>query len=511
MDKPFHFPFKSNKYFKGKLLTANDFENEQTYFNNKRRLLNKFLHGSGIVSGLKISKEDDECITLESGLAIDQSGREIIVGSSHKVQVKTIEGFPEDNKANSVYLYIQYHQVEAANNLIYEKYKLVLRDKKIKKNADDFSSLMEISTVLYESSLVKISHKAPKYIYYGQVFELTLHIEKYSPTSRLALAYEIVSDQFELVNQDGNFSKIMFTEPSDTNAVKMEYIETFRIKSVNLDDWDNKGTISIKPDSTLLRLGNDKLNIDEKSIDPLEISWTGDELMKEQILSDYFSRSFDLSLDEEADQSICLAKIELDYYEGTYAIASVHPISNQTYVHNPSILHQLDKTIKMPWEVLMKLSTSLDVIESDAAPQILSRYNQEKHEYSIHLEIPKVNNPNLIATDVYDIPIEHTEWRPFSKFERSFYSDEIDHGLGEGDFLIQLGLVDLQNNQVITGDAEVFRNTPFETEIPKLSLGAITNPKNGKFRIGIKLQQATEMPWITVRWWAMKFPNGNAT
>ena len=35
-----------NRYFYGKLMTARDFEDEQTYFNDKRRLGNRALHGA---------------------------------------------------------------------------------------------------------------------------------------------------------------------------------------------------------------------------------------------------------------------------------------------------------------------------------------------------------------------------------------------------------------------------------------------------------------------------------
>ena len=39
------FPFERNKYFYGKLLSVDDFELEQDYMNNKRRMLNRYLNG----------------------------------------------------------------------------------------------------------------------------------------------------------------------------------------------------------------------------------------------------------------------------------------------------------------------------------------------------------------------------------------------------------------------------------------------------------------------------------
>ena len=45
--------FQRNNYFYGKLMTVRDFEVEQSYMNEKRHLLNQFVHGLGLVCGFK--------------------------------------------------------------------------------------------------------------------------------------------------------------------------------------------------------------------------------------------------------------------------------------------------------------------------------------------------------------------------------------------------------------------------------------------------------------------------
>lgn len=40
-----YFSFERNKYFYGKLLSVSDFETEQRYMNDKRRLINRFKIG----------------------------------------------------------------------------------------------------------------------------------------------------------------------------------------------------------------------------------------------------------------------------------------------------------------------------------------------------------------------------------------------------------------------------------------------------------------------------------
>ena len=75
--------FERNKYFYGKLMTVRDFETEQRYFNEKRHLLNRLIHGIGLVCGLQVSEPEmvdgKLRIKLSSGVALDCCGHEIVV------------------------------------------------------------------------------------------------------------------------------------------------------------------------------------------------------------------------------------------------------------------------------------------------------------------------------------------------------------------------------------------------------------------------------------------------
>ena len=74
---------KRINYFSGRLLTAEDLNEEQTYHLNKRRLHNLALHGWGVVTGLdvSISSEKGGSILVGAGVAIDAQGNEIILSS----------------------------------------------------------------------------------------------------------------------------------------------------------------------------------------------------------------------------------------------------------------------------------------------------------------------------------------------------------------------------------------------------------------------------------------------
>jgi hypothetical protein len=69
-----------NRYFYGKLLDAMHLEMEQSYFNDKRWLLNRLTTGSGVVAGLSLEiTGDKKHVAVWPGVALDEMGREVIV------------------------------------------------------------------------------------------------------------------------------------------------------------------------------------------------------------------------------------------------------------------------------------------------------------------------------------------------------------------------------------------------------------------------------------------------
>ena len=69
-----------NRYYYGKLLDVFHFDLEQTYFNNKRWLLNRLISGYGVVCGLNVVLgPDGQSLVVTPGTAIDKCGREITV------------------------------------------------------------------------------------------------------------------------------------------------------------------------------------------------------------------------------------------------------------------------------------------------------------------------------------------------------------------------------------------------------------------------------------------------
>jgi hypothetical protein len=106
--------FKRNNYFYGKLLTVSDFQVEQQYFVNKLRLINRLIHGAGVVCGLKVLIKGAEApdlnegsVRITEGVALDFCGREIVVPEPVDVDVAAgvKQAYPEFKE---FYIWIKY-------------------------------------------------------------------------------------------------------------------------------------------------------------------------------------------------------------------------------------------------------------------------------------------------------------------------------------------------------------------------------------------------------------------
>jgi hypothetical protein len=74
-------------YYRGQLLLEGDFLAEQSYHVNARRRHNLNLHGWGVVRGLTVSRAGDNAITVTPGIAITETGIEIFLEQSQRVDL----------------------------------------------------------------------------------------------------------------------------------------------------------------------------------------------------------------------------------------------------------------------------------------------------------------------------------------------------------------------------------------------------------------------------------------
>lgn len=76
-----------NNYFVGKRLTPDALRVEQKYLIERRQLLNRAIHGSGVVYGFPVEPVDETFgqVSIGPGLALDRVGRELILVEERKL------------------------------------------------------------------------------------------------------------------------------------------------------------------------------------------------------------------------------------------------------------------------------------------------------------------------------------------------------------------------------------------------------------------------------------------
>ncbi len=104
-----------NRYFYGKLLDEASLRMEQSYFNQKRWMMNRLGLGSGVVCGLHVDVQGD-CVCIAPGVAIDTMGHEIVVPGAVPIDPRKVtddRGVPtgeEINNGEKGYVCLAYHE-----------------------------------------------------------------------------------------------------------------------------------------------------------------------------------------------------------------------------------------------------------------------------------------------------------------------------------------------------------------------------------------------------------------
>jgi hypothetical protein len=95
---------KRLRYFKGQLLVAQDFIDEQNYHVDRERRHSRWLHSPGIAEGLAVSvgQEGDQ-VTVAPGTAVDSIGRQIVLAEPWSQALDT-------SSEKTLQVYIAYHQ-----------------------------------------------------------------------------------------------------------------------------------------------------------------------------------------------------------------------------------------------------------------------------------------------------------------------------------------------------------------------------------------------------------------
>ena len=469
------FPFERNQYYYGKLMTYQDMTSEQKYMNDKRRLINRFLHGVGVVSGLQVVRMDEKTLSVEAGLALDETGREIVITEPRVLMLEQIEGYEELMAGDSpfyTYLCLAYREEgvcparESAegNTGSFEKCRedcrLYLSAVPPEDNGNTLQSLTTQSVVLFENSDLFIVRKVPSFVSSGSDFSAVLRIEAKKPLEDVSVS--VASSLSALSADGGEGTEVSWTGSFGAAGDAAELRETFTAFSVE----DAYGTITTRRRNLRVTIGGRDFYPAADVTSRILIS-TADEYR--QMMDSWYAGSMNHFLGAGGIGGIYLAKLYLKQTGEDVRIERVEQLPFDQRVYTAFINMGLTN----------RLITEMEELKQRGAGNSSGAAGKPVKEL-----LPK------IATGICEIPIGIG-----GKTGERFFSGEIIHGLGLGRLKIDLSL-ETEEAQYF-GSGEIFEDMNVRAE-----LAAKASNERGSFVIGVRLLEATPASNLRIRWTA---------
>lgn len=490
-------PFNRNRYYKGKMLTSADFEAEQLYMNNKRRFVDQMLGGSGIVCGLNVISLDDLSIMIESGMALDDAGREIVVENSVVKKLSTLEGF-ESLRTNEASLCIRYREEESQpvysvnhqegqkeyeHNRIQESYELFLIDTQDAEAPFEMETEFFAGNVLFENQDFRVTFRIPANICAGYYVKAAVEVEKLS-RENVSLHYEAVLQTPALTSDNG----------SQELTIRLENIALEQGKHIVREYWMLAQNEELSDTSIMMKSGSMRVMINGSELSAgANFNW------KINIVGE---KPVELAARESAKTSmelrgmgggmgmLRLADLKLVRTESAYLIESVEEKKVKKY-----ILTMRDAPLRQEYIDHFHKKFPFYQTSRIGSQTVRSAENgRERYDYPV----PK------IESGIVEIPLGEN-----ARKGDICYSGEIMHGLGKGNIYVEVGYESLEEDKVLGKDAKttVYGNpalfAPSNPPVAAETAVKVLNDK-GSFIVALRLLQDVKQLVLTYRWVAMR-------
>lgn len=515
-----YFPLERNKYFYGKMLTARDFEVEQNYFNNKRRIINRTILGTGVVCGLGVYRNDDSSFSLETGLALDYMGREIVVPAPVIRKLSMVEGAEKIDKQDQAFLCLQYAQtdIEPVNSIGASD----SESRRFNKTEESFRLYLSTDTpnfaeiyggggintvgVVYNSHGLCIVRVVPKLALAGDEVEIKFIVSKGIDSQPVSFSYDFESEYFG--QKDGE-KKLSLSFNESAEQKESIIVRTFALKAAYISETavplsKNGGAISV-------RMGDfsETVNIDDNPDIYLCESPESYAVMRDTRMS-----TLEKNMSGE-NTPIYLAKIDclnigtgfiikhitsLPFGQrvvlGAQTGVSVPSAAPAAEIQAPTALAKPDSPLKGG------VITEVETLDYWQKPQVTASYSRSKGSLSFKFGIPSTEAYDYATSSgVVDIPISGA-----IRVNSRFVSEEIPHNLGLGNVCISVSVEynDGQDRRLLFGSGDVFSGKNESKAVPKIDSAAILYPDRGSFKVGIIMRDYVEGHSVRVRWFAYK-------
>lgn len=493
------FPFERNRYYSGKMLTSADFAAEQEYGNNKRRFLNNLMFGSGIVCGCNVYSLDDLSVFIESGLAIDRAGREIVIDTSVVKKLSAISGFDEID-SNRLTLCLRYkekqvHPVYSVSragseseyeyNRVQEGYELFLKDTEETRNFFEMESEFLTRDVIYQDEDYEIQLIMPATVCRNRYVKIQLKVTKIS-SADAAFSFEGKVQTPSFLTSEGNHDLSM----------ALPNMRLMEGETISQEYWVFVQETMATETSLILKKGTVKVRGEEKEMDSdfsMKIM-ISDINPRELINREIGKVSLEMQNMGITQDYICLADISLLRTEGAYIIENIEEKTVKKYIEAPS-----QSTIRSEYLDFFRGTERLGVaLKEESSLDGFMRKNTH------------VDSGIQIATGTIEIPIGGR-----AKAGEVFYSGEVMHGLGAGTVYVEIGQEYMDEDRVkganskstIYGNSRLFNQAG--KNIPKTEQAVKVLNDKGSFVAAISFMEETDCLMLSYRWVAVKFTNND--
>jgi hypothetical protein len=493
------FPFERNRYYAGKMLTSTDFLAEQTYMNNKRRFINTMMYGDGIICGLSVFNLDDLSIMLDSGVAVDGLGREIILENSVVKKLSAIDGF-DRIKSNRVSLCIRYkeeevHPVYSINkqekdeeyefNRIREGYELFLTDTESLLNNFQMETEFFVKGTLYEDGNYRVSLMMPATACKGKQIRIQVITDKISEAKK-EINLEAILQAPAFLTLEGGHELLVNTGSLNLEAGK-QLVKEYWLTTQYTEGADT--SIVLKNDTVKLFTEGKE----ETKNSRLSLKIVLDDIhIRELVDREIGKTSLEMRSMNKVLDFIRLADFNLVRTDSAYMIDEISEQNAKKYI--PTLAEEnLRKELLEFYRDPLPEKT---VQTSSAIPQNQENLNlYYKPRYAAGtLEIP------------LGVGMKRGEIR---------YSGEIMHGLGKGNVYVKVGYEYLAEDMAlgrsakntIYGSPELFEKEEFQMTNIQTAV-KVMNDK-GSFIVAAKLLKETDYIMLTLRWVAIRFESDN--
>ena len=489
-----YYSFERNNYYYGKLLTSKDFQSEQDYMNNKRRLINRILHGVGIVYGLDVVAADDSSIILQSGMALDAAGREVVVPRTQVLKLSTIEGYSalktdtvclgiayEEKGSEPVYAVMDTEGDGRKYNGTKESYRLYLMDKADCVRDAKMSDRYLASEVLYEDQDIQVVQYLPTFISPQTVLKGRTEIRKISHTP------SVISFSCK-VTADGMQPEQMMIRAEN---VSLEYGKTAVLEqSFQPEDYIFNGEDLLFDFQEIQVVGTGSEEAAENR--SMKVTPVRDSVL-EHVRKTSYQGTLDVDLDRTYDEKLFIAEIHLIRSDNHSMIDEVGRPPFDQYVNSAEQLMILEQL----HEYLLPVSEqNRGGAVSEIRVQETGNYRSEKER-------------RMNSSGVFEMSLGSG-----GEMGKVYFSDEIMHGLGNGPVCVEIGVEYISRDNVsrsdresiILGDGSIFASdsTVTDEKIFELDQAIKILPERGTFIVGVRPRTKMGKIGLRIRWYAYK-------